>query len=347
MPMCVSKVHGRRPRCRVKRWYPILAGAATTGLLMVAWGSSTASASRPTVPGRVRHTVAKPVGRADFARLVDIGGGRKIFMECRGRGSPTVVLVAGAGERAENWTKTTKPSDARKAVYPGVAKFTRVCAYDRPGTATMGESGFEMTRTTPVPQPTTVSADATDLNALLKASGERGPYVLVGHSLGGPIVELYASAYPKKVAGLVLVDALSEDLGDGLTPQQLADFQTLNSPATQGKPPGSEDFDYTLMVQQLRAAPPVPKVPTIVLTADQFSITPEAIASGQLPPFVDQAFADALWKSQLAAQDHLAAKFPGAKHVTKTNATHYIQNDQPKLVVDSIRDVVPRVRSHE
>jgi pimeloyl-ACP methyl ester carboxylesterase len=255
------------------------------------------------------------------------------------------VLVTGLGERAENWSQTTKPSDEREAVHPNIAKFARVCAYDRPGTAASGASGPEPTRSTPVPQPTTPRGDAADLRALLKASGERGPFVLVGHSLGGPIIEMYASAYPKQVAGLVLVDALSEDLGDGLSPEQLADFQQLNSPATQGRPPGSEDVDFTVLTQQLRDAAAIPKVPTIVLTADQFHITPEAIASGQLPAFVTQDFADALWRSQLAAQDELAAKFPGAKHVTKTNATHYIQNDQPTLVVDSIRDVVRRARA--
>jgi pimeloyl-ACP methyl ester carboxylesterase len=157
---------------------------------------------------------------------------------------------------------------------------------------------------------------------------------------------MFASAYPKQVAGLVLVDALSEDLGDGLTPQQLADFQQLNAPATQGRPPGSEDVDYAVLTEQLRNAAPMPKVPTVVLSADQFQITPEAIASGQLPAFVTQEFADALWRSQLAAQDQLAAKFPGAKHVTKTNAAHYIQNEQPQLVVDSIRDVVRRARAN-
>jgi pimeloyl-ACP methyl ester carboxylesterase len=90
----------------------------------------------------------------------------------------------------------------------------------------------------------------------------------------------------------------------------------------------------------------MPKVPTVVLSADQFQITPEAIASSQLPAFVTQEFADALWRSQLAAQDQLAAKFPGSKHVTKTNAAHYIQNEQPQLVVDSIRDVVRRARAN-
>jgi len=333
MPMCDSKVRGRRHRSRVRRRRPILVGVAAACVLMVGWGSSTASASGARQP--------------DSARFVDVGRGRKIFMDCRGRGSPTVVLVTGLGGRAENWSQTTKSSDQPEAVLPNVAKFSRVCAYDRPGTAASGPSGPEPTRSTPVPQPTTPRGDAADLRALLQASGERGPFVLVGHSLGGPIVELFASTYPKQVAGLVLVDALSEDLGDGLTTEQLADFQALNSPATQGRPPGSEDVDFTVLTRQLRGAAPIPKVPTIVLTADQFQITPEAIASGQLPAFVTQEFADALWRSQLAAQDELAAKFPGAEHVTKTNATHYIQNDQPKLVVDSIREVVRRVRSHQ
>ncbi len=329
MPRWNTEVQVRHDRSATTAPRRVVAGAAVI-LLLLAWGAPAASAAKPD---------------ADSARLVDIGGGRKIFLECRGHGSPTVVLVTGLGERAENWSETTKPSDEPHAVYPEVATFSRVCAYDRPGTAASGPSGPEPTRSTPVPQPTTPRGDAADLRALLRASGERGPFVLVGHSLGGPIVELFASAHPKQVAGLVLVDALSENLGDGLTPEQLADFQSLNSPATQGRPAESEDADFAVTTAQLRSAPPIRKVPTIVLTADHFQITPEAIASGQLPAFVTQEFADALWRAQLAAQDELAAKFPGAEHVTKTNATHYIQNDQPKLVVDSIRKVVRRARS--
>jgi pimeloyl-ACP methyl ester carboxylesterase len=343
MSVWTLQFDGQVRRCQLKRW-SLFFTAVAVGALVVAFGSS---ASGATAPSRARSTTDTPIRRANFSRLVDAGVGRKMFMECRGQGSPTVVLVAGAGERAENWSATTNPSDARRAVYPGVAKFARVCAYDRPGTATMGKSGWELTTSTPIPQPTTVKVLAADLNALLKASGEPGPYVLVGHSLGGAVVRLYASTYPAKVAGLVLDDALSEDLGDGLTPEQLADFQALNSPAIQGRPAGSETFDYTLFVQQVRAAPRFPAVPMIILTADRFAITPEAVASGAFPPFVTQAFADALWNSQLAAQAKLAAQYPEAKHVTKTNATHYIHNDNPQLVTDSIRDVVRLVRSHK
>ena len=86
-------------------------------------------------------------------------------------------------------------------------------------------------------------------------------------------------------------------------------------------------------------------MPVIVLTADRPQLTPEVIASGRLPPGVNQTFADALWSAQLAAQDELAAKFPGAEHVTATDSTHYIQYDNPELVIDSVRGVVETVRS--
>jgi hypothetical protein len=82
----------------------------------------------------------------------------------------------------------------------------------------------------------------------------------------------------------------------------------------------------------------------IVLTADRPQLTPEALASGQLPPGVDQAFADALWAAQMAAQDLLSAKFANATHITDTASDHYIQSGNPQLVIDAIRDVVDRAR---
>jgi len=265
---------------------------------------------------------------SDFAGLVDIGEGRKIYMECRGKGGPTVVLVSGLGDAADVWSVTSDPENERPTVFAEVATFTRVCAYDRPSTSTA---------TTPVPQPTSAKAAAADLDAVLTASGEPGPYVLAGHSYGGPIIRLYASAHPADVAGLVLVDALSEDLPNGLTPTQQALFEAINTP-----PPDTdaEVLDLQGTFQQLRESPPVPPVPTIVLTADRPQLTAEVLASGQLPAGVDQEFAAALWTAQLAAQDELAKMFPGAKHITNTNSTHYIHNEQPQLVTDSIRQVV-------
>ena len=261
-----------------------------------------------TTPGTAHASEGSTNPPADFSGLVAIGGGREMYMECRGSGSPTVVLVAGGGEQGENWSTTENPD--QKAVFPEVATFSRVCTYDRPGTATKGPAGWDVTPSTAVAQPITPADAAADLHALLEASGERGPYVFVGHSFGGPIVRYYAGEYPQTVAGVVLDDALSEYLGDRLTPEQLANFEQMNSPETQGRPPGTETFEYATLVEQMRAAGPMPDVPMIILTADTWLITPELIASGILPDFVDQTFSDALWAAQLAAQDELAAAYP-------------------------------------
>lgn len=276
----------------------------------------------------------------DRAGPVDIGDGREIYLTCEGTGSPTVVLVPGLLDNAEVWSTSPTTSAASPTpdsqpptVYDGVAEFSRVCAYDRPGT---GDS-----RSTPVPQPTSAQTSADDLAALLSASGEAAPFVLVGHSYGGPIIRLFAADHSERVAGLVLVDALSEDLASGLTPEQQALFEALNAPPPQ---PGAETFDATTVFTELRESSPVPDVPVAVLTADTPQLTPEVLASGQLPPGVDQEFADALWAAQLAAQGELPAKFRLAVHITDTRSDHYIQYGNPQLVIDSIRAIVDEVR---
>jgi pimeloyl-ACP methyl ester carboxylesterase len=269
----------------------------------------------------------------DFAGLVDIGGGRKIYMECRGSGSPTVVLISGKTNRADIWT-IPNPQKPGLTVFPEVAKFTRVCAYDRPGT--VGALATEPSRSDPVSEPVTIADGVADLHALLTASKEVGPFVLAGHSIGGLIGRLYASTYPTDVSGLVLIDALSEDLYNGLTLEQQALFEKLNDVP--------EKYDNLLRsFEQVRAAPSVRTMPVIVLTADQPPISAKDIASGRFPTEVTANFADALWAAQIPAQESLARLFPNAKHITNTNSHHYIQNEQPQLVIDSIREVVDAV----
>jgi pimeloyl-ACP methyl ester carboxylesterase len=311
--------------------------ALVAGLLVAGCAGSTTSSTDE----RAETTMAAAAPRGDFSGLVDIGGGRKIYMKCRGGGSPTVVLVSGLGNAADIWSVTADPKHGRP-VFDEVAKFTRVCAYDRPGTI---RQDAKLSPSTPVEQPTSAKPAAADLDALLGASGEPAPYVLVGHSFGGPIIRLYAGTHPAEVGGLVLVDALSEDLPDGLSPKQ----EKLNEEILDAAPPDShrEGLDTSATFKQLRESPPAPTVPTVVLSADRTPLTKEALAKGQFPEGVDQEFADALWAAQLAAQDKLAEKFPGAEHITDTNSTHYIQSYNPQLVSDSIRGVVEAQRDGE
>src|SRR5262249_30830911 len=95
---------------------------------------------------------AATAGDGDVAGLVDIGGGRRLYLECRGTGSPTVVLIAGYGNRGSVWSSLAADVPP-PAVLPGVAGFTRVCAYDRPGTIGDSDDPAERSRSDPVPQP--------------------------------------------------------------------------------------------------------------------------------------------------------------------------------------------------
>ena len=118
-------------------------------------------------------------------QMVDVGG-HKLNLYCTGSGSPSVILDAGGGETMSTWHK----------VQPAIAKFTRVCSFDR---ASMGFS-------TDGPLPRDANAMVTDLHALLQRAKIAPPYVLVGHSSGGLYAQVYADRYLQEVAGMVLVD---------------------------------------------------------------------------------------------------------------------------------------------
>jgi hypothetical protein len=140
----------------------------------------------------------------EFAGLVDVGNGRKIYLECRGAGSPTVLFESGYRNDADIWSAEIKPGSV--TVFTEVAKFTHVCAYDRPGTLLDAD---HLGRSDPVEMPRTAQDLVSDLHILLQKAHIPGPYVLVAHSFGGIFARLYASTYPDEIVGMVLVDALS------------------------------------------------------------------------------------------------------------------------------------------
>jgi pimeloyl-ACP methyl ester carboxylesterase len=120
---------------------------------------------------------------------IDVGG-YKLHLDCRGHGSPTVLLEAGLNDFSVQWAR----------VQPAVAQFTRVCAYDRAG---LGWSD-------PSPHPRTSDTMANELHALLEQAGVAGPYVLVGHSFGGIQLRRFAHQFPAAARGMVLVDSAHE-----------------------------------------------------------------------------------------------------------------------------------------
>ncbi len=268
----------------------------------------------------------------DFAGLVDIGG-RRLWLECRGTGSPTVVLEAGAYNNAQIWDTVGRPAGATgPAVLPGVAAFTRVCAYDRPGT--MLDLDLDLvSRSDPVPMPRTAADMVADLHALLEAAGVPGPYVLVGHSFGGLIARLYASTYPNAIAGLILVDAAQEDYYDELqailSPEQWA---ANSQPPDTSQYPDMERIDTDASAAQMRTAATLPPLPLVVLTHGR---------PWDWPPGYPADTLEALW-GQLQAK--LVALVPNARFVMATGSQHFIQLDEPELVIEQIRQVVDTVR---
>jgi pimeloyl-ACP methyl ester carboxylesterase len=279
----------------------------------------------------------------ESAGRVAIGDGRKMYLACRGIGSPTVMLVGGLRASAEDWSIADK---SVPAVFPEVAEFTRVCAYDRPGTPV----GEQPSRSDPVPQPTTAGDAVAGLHALLRAAGEAGPYVLVGQSYGGLVVRLYASTYPEEVSGLVLVDALAEGLRDAETPEQWVMQRRLIEGDVRESLvlyPALERIDVDRSFDQIRAASPLRPIPLVVLSADRpwGPQVSSMIAAGKLPADIPPDFGYVTDAAQKIAQTQLASLVPNSKHITNTHSGHEIHKEQPQLVIDSIREVVEAVRS--
>jgi pimeloyl-ACP methyl ester carboxylesterase len=175
-----------------------------------------------------------------------------------------------------------------------------------------------------------------DLHALIETARLARPLVLAGHSFGGLIVRLYANTYPEDVAGLVLIDSAHEAYYTGLeallTPEQYA--AVFHPPASEDGF-GFEAIDPLASATQVvaaQSASPLRDMPVIVLT------------HGGPFPFPDDFPVAAIEDVWTTGQQQLAALVPGTPLIVATESSHYIQLDQPNLVVAAIRDVVDAVR---
>jgi pimeloyl-ACP methyl ester carboxylesterase len=260
-----------------------------------------------------------PKGR--FSGWFDIGG-RQLFLRCTGHGSPTVVLEGGL---TSDWYELQNQ----------LSGFTRVCSYDRPG----GPGS----RSDPAPIPRTARDFVADLHALLAAARVPGPYVLAGHSNSGLFSVLYASTHPRRVAGLVLIDAVHPAyhrrqlaLLKPLLPPEV--WEALRQEAITPPPRlvDPEGIDIWTSERQTRVAlrrAPLRPMPLVVLAHGR----PESSPPGWPGEEVER-----LWQQ---LQRELAQLVPGGRLVVATESGHNIQDDQPELVLDAIGDVVLAVRA--
>ncbi len=222
-----------------------------------------------------------------------------------GHGPRTVILEAGLGDTMDVW----------KDIQPQIAAgCTRTLAYNRAGYA-----GSE-----PAAGPRDSETIVAELRAELKRRNIDPPYVLVGHSLGGLYMQYFARNYPKEVAGLLLVDSTHWHQGLAVgasanTPYSGRTAVTLFMPWIMRR----EITDSGAAGQQVHSSPQALSFPTIVLS------------STRAPPGETPA------SRALAAdmQDEIAADFPAASHVRVVDSGHYIQRDQPDVVVQAARQL--------
>jgi pimeloyl-ACP methyl ester carboxylesterase len=278
-----------------------------------------------------------PLGKGDFAGLVGIGHGRTIYLECHGSGGPTVILEAGLRSRSDFWSEREPETPSGPTVLAGIARSTRVCTIDRPGT-TLGATEFS--RSSPVRMPRTAADAVADLQAVLKVAKVPGPYVLAGHSTGGLIVRLYAATYPREVVGMVLVDALSEFLQGPLDRAQIAAYDELNNGPLEGvEYPDLEQILFRPSFAEMRRADrrqALADIPLTVISRGLPLPLPEGLPAGLTTPLVERA-----WRH---SQDELAALVPDAVHVVAKRSSHYVMFSQPRLIVDQVDRVVRAVR---
>ncbi len=286
--------------------------------------------------------------------MVDVGGFR-MHLVCEGEGSPAVILEAGSADLWTTWYR----------VQPELARTTRVCSYDRAG---IGYSD-------PGPLPRRRRRMVEELRTLLARAGVLPPYVVVGHSFGGPNMRLYTALHPEEVVGLVLVEPAHEDHWKKAPREfwqrhvtQMEEERRQAESAERGEPmPPIVDVPGELPLRVRRQIATVSRRPAWYIASYQESLVADDSAKEftGLPRMLDVPMVVLSagerqrpdWRSpelherwvRIARemQDDLASRSTRSRHLVVEGAGHYIPWDRPEVVVEAALDLVRLVRSAE
>jgi pimeloyl-ACP methyl ester carboxylesterase len=263
---------------------------------------------------------------AGTGQLVDIGG-RRLYLQCEGTGSPVVILQAGLGGSSASWAK----------IQPAVAATTTVCSYDRAGHGHSDDASA----------PQDANAISKDLHDLLAKAGLAGPYLVVGHSSGGPYVRVFTALYPEDVVGMALLDPQPADAFTAL-PDYPTTYNTLR--LTGGIAPSLSRIG---LLGPLFGVSPSEATAAIARSQrDEFRALPAALEQaaavtsiGDRPLVIVTAATDAQ-RGWLEAHDAMTALSSNTSHRVLQRATHdsVLAGDDAATSVQAILDVVAAIR---
>lgn len=275
------------------------------------------------------HLFAEPANTnsatGSLEKDVDVGG-RTLHLATYGHGAPTVVVDAGMGEPAVE-------SGTWKAVVASVSQSTTICLYDRAG---LGKSA-PATNTV-----RTIEDVVRDLHTLLVNAKIAPPYILVGHSLGGFTMRLYAGRYPAEVAGIVLVDSAHPDQGAkflaALPPESPSEPEDIKKARAQMTDRGNnkEHLDLVASAHQVSAVTNLGSIPLIVLTRSPKS---------PIGPGLPEDFRAKMGQIWQGLQEDLCRLSTQSSHKVASKAGHYIHREEPQLVIDAILKLVDAAKS--
>lgn len=308
--------------------------------------------------GAAYQTVSAARDKQKFlspGKMIDVGDGYSLHLSCSGEGSPTVILEAALGGTSLDWS----------LVQPKIAEFTRVCSYDR--------AGYGWSDAGAVPR--TSEQIVKELHALLTKAGINSPYILVGHSFGGYHTRLFADKYADEIAGVILVDASPENQISYLPPEKFQaemrqmDIARLTAPLGAIRLAGNLDLlpaEFEVFIKkypaelqpalrsffyngkqfnawkteldasetsaaQVRETGSMKNIPLVVITAGAL----------KFPPGIDAEQANQKWMERQAQLTKLSSS---GKHIVAEKSDHYVQLDEPEIVIDAVRGLVENAR---